>query len=144
MLSSTVNPLKIIKYKSGMGFLVLLALPFVINSSTTYTELFAFQVFLALGSLSSVPANSILFKSIPTLRRFTTASFIFAISRAFMFILTSFGLVFLYEEFGYYGLWAITIPVSVAFLWGIHHFEKEGLDGTESCKPQTGQFAVAV
>ena len=140
ILSYSVNPLKIVKYKASVGALVLLVLPFVIINSKTYTTIFLLQSFLALTSLSSVPANSILFRSIPTLRRFTTASFIFAVSRAFMFVLTSFSLVFLTEKFGYYGLWFITLPVSIAFLWGIHHFQK--IDSVGADKQQFSPLAA--
>ena len=45
-----------------------------------------------------------------------------------MYIVTSFGLVYLTRWFGHYGLWTIIFPVTLSFLWGVRHFEKlEGL-----------------
>ena len=41
-----------------------------------------------------------------------------------MYIITTFSLVYLTEWFGHFGLWFITIPVTVGFLWGIAYFEK--------------------
>ena len=41
-----------------------------------------------------------------------------------MYIITSFGLVYLTESFGHYGLWFITVPIAAGFLWGVNHFVK--------------------
>ena len=41
-----------------------------------------------------------------------------------MYLVTSFSLVFLTETFGYYGLWLITLPITVGFIWAVNHFEK--------------------
>ena len=60
----------------------------------------------------------------PVFKRFTAVSFIYALTRALMYIITSFGLVYLTEWYGHYGLWIITVPVSVGFLWGCKSFCK--------------------
>jgi hypothetical protein len=41
-----------------------------------------------------------------------------------MYIITSFGLIYLTKAFGYYGLWFILFPVTIFFLWGVNHFMK--------------------
>ena len=41
-----------------------------------------------------------------------------------MYVVTSFGLVYLTDFFGYYGIWVVMFPVSIGFLWGVSHFEK--------------------
>ena len=74
--------------------------------------------------MSLVPGYSLFLKHIPILKRFTTASFVYASSRALTYVVTSFSLVFLTDCFGYYGLWIIMIPVNVGFLWGVRYFEK--------------------
>jgi hypothetical protein len=76
--------------------------------------------------LGDVPAAAILLNRFPTLRRFTAASLLFASGQAVMNVLTSFGLFYLGSTFGPYGLWAITLPVTIAFLCSVFHFE--GLD----------------
>jgi hypothetical protein len=73
--------------------------------------------------LGSWPANGIFIKHIPVLKRMTAASFIYALSRALMHIITSFGLVYLTEGLGYYGIWVVIFPVTVGYIWGIRHFE---------------------
>ena len=51
-------------------------------------------------------------------------SFIYALSRAIMYVITSFGLVYLTEGLGYYGLWIVVIPVTVGYMWAVRYFEK--------------------
>lgn len=75
-------------------------------------------------SLSPVPAVPIIFKHFPVFKRFTYVSFIFALSRALIFVVTSFGLIFLIEYFGYWGLLIIAIPTIIGFALGLSHFEK--------------------
>jgi hypothetical protein len=82
------------------------------------------QTFVLLTALSPIPGVSVFIKYLPTLKRFTAASFVYALSRAIMYIITSFSLVYLTEILGYYGLWLIMIPVNIGFLWGIKHFEE--------------------
>ena len=55
-----------------------------------------------------------------------------------MYIVTSFGLVYLTGWFGHYGLLIIMIPVIVSFLYGVNHFiklEKEAGNFPSSQKP---------
>jgi hypothetical protein len=55
-------------------------------------------------------------------RRFTYSSFSYALSRVIMYIITSFGLVYLVEFFGYIGLLIIMIPVVISYTFGVMHF----------------------
>ena len=71
-----------------------------------------------------MPAESILIKHFPIFKRVTYATFIYAISRALMYIVTSFGLIYLTEAFGPKGLFVIFIPTCIGYLYGILHFEK--------------------
>lgn len=74
--------------------------------------------------MTAIPADSIFVIRFPVLKRFTAVSVLYALSRALMYIVTSFSLVYLTEFFGYYGLWLIMIPVILGYLWGVCHFEK--------------------
>ena len=46
------------------------------------------------------------------------------VTRALIYIVTSFGLVYLTEMFGHYGLWILVMPLSTAYLWGVYYFIK--------------------
>ena len=39
-------------------------------------------------------------------------------------MITSFGLVYLTESFGHFGLWFIMIPACIGYIWGVQHFDK--------------------
>jgi len=74
--------------------------------------------------LGPVPAMPIIYKSFPVFKRFTYVSFIFALSRAAIYLVSSFGLIFLVKVFGYWGILVITVPTIIGFAWGLFHFTK--------------------
>ena len=82
------------------------------------------QSFVMFFALSGCPAFPIFFKNFPVFKRFTATSFVYALSRAIVYILTSFGLVYLTKYFDEYGIVFATVPVLIAFWWGLSHFEK--------------------
>jgi len=134
-LSYKVHPLKILKGR-GMILLIFFCLfPFLIVNTTHHFQIFGLQAFLLILSLAQMPAASVFIKYFPVFKRFTATSFTYAVTRALMYILTSFGLVYLTEAFGHYGLWLIMLPVTILFLWGVNHFiklEKEAGNFPES------------
>ena len=108
----------------GLYFLGLtLILPFFVTNVTSFSQVFVIQAFILLASLGDYPSVSIFIRHIPVLKRVTATSFLYATTRALMYIITSFGLVYLTEAFGHYGLWIIMLPVTMGFLWGIQHFK---------------------
>ena len=69
-------------------------------------------------------ASPVFYNHFPILKRFTYGGLTYAISRAFMYIIVSFGLVFLMNICGNYGLLIILLPVMLAFHFGLKHFTK--------------------
>lgn len=117
-------PLKLLKRRGTILLMLLPFIPFIISYANHPYQIFTVQSLLLILSLGGLPADSIFIKYFPVLKRFTATSFLYALTRSVMYIITSFGLVYLTNFFGYYGLWIITIPITLAFLWGIRHFEK--------------------
>ena len=127
-LSYRNHPLAIIKIRASLSLVFALFLPFLISVASSPFHIFLIQTMLLVLSLASTPTEPILIRSFSVLRRFTASSVIYALTRAVMYIVTSFGLVYLTRWFGHYGLWTIIFPVTFAFLWGVRHFEVlEGL-----------------
>jgi MFS family permease len=122
-LSSRIHPLKIIKVRGIFSCVLLIALPFLIANLNSPVQLFLIQVLLILLPLDSTPADAALIYHLPIYRRFTLATFLYALSRALMYIITSFGLVYLGNYWGSFGLWFITLPVAIGYLYGILYFE---------------------
>lgn len=128
LLSSKMHPLKITKLKGRIAFALALALPLLIMAAHSPLAIFGIQVLLLNFTLGETPSFAIFIKHFPILKRFTLTSFLYAFTRCMMYVITSFGLVYLTEALGHWGISIIMIPVTAGFLWGIHHFEKlEGL-----------------
>ncbi|HAN49486.1 MAG TPA: MFS transporter [Amoebophilaceae bacterium] len=122
-LSYIVYPLKILKVRLIL-FLIFIALcPHLLNNSTSPHQIMAIQAFIAVFGFMGTPAIPIFYKHFPIFRRFTYATFSYALSRAFVYVVTSFGLVYLHTFFGNYVVLVVMIPTAIAFIYALHHFE---------------------
>ena len=119
-----IYPLKIIKVKMAIFGIFILCLPYFMSNISSPSELFLIQSFLCLFCVDSSPAAAIFYVHFPVFKRFTYASFLYALSRALVYIITSFGLVALTYYFNNWGLLIIMLPVILGFSFGIFYFEK--------------------
>jgi len=138
-LSYKVRPLLILKLKAMILFPFILLTPYLLSSSLLYGVSLVQFMFIVFG-LAINPAYPIVFKYLPVLRRFTNASLIYAVSRALIYIITTFGCVYLTKWFGYYGLLVIMVPISTGFYSGVHYFEKMEKQFDE--EPVNNSFSV--
>jgi hypothetical protein len=122
MMAKKFDPLKILKIRGVFSAVILFVMPMLPLTDIYY--LTTLQILLSIFALGTLPAIPILFKHFPIHKRFTYSSMLYSLSRAFMYVVTSFGLVYLTDFFGYYGIWVVMFPVSIGFLWGVSHFEK--------------------
>jgi hypothetical protein len=123
-LSYRVHPLKINKTRGIFGIFLMISLPFLIMNLTSPTQLFLIQASIVIGALEAVPSFAVFMSHFPLYRRFTFASLLWSLSRALMYVITSFSLIYLGSCFGYFGLWIITLPTAFGFLYGINHFKE--------------------
>lgn len=82
------------------------------------------QVLIVTFNLTGLPADAVFYYHLPIFRRFTFATFLYALSRTLMYVVTSFGLVYLGSYLGVYGLWVLTLPITIGYLYGVFHFEE--------------------
>ena len=94
-LTYKMYPLKIIKIKTIIFTPFVLLCPYVLSNASSATDIILLQSYCLFFSLSTFPAYAVIYKYFPVFRRFTNASLIYALSRAIMYIVTSFGLVYL-------------------------------------------------
>ncbi|MES2608096.1 MAG: MFS transporter [Pseudomonadota bacterium] len=132
IISYRFHPLKILNYTGKLFLILIIFMPFLLNSATHYYHIFVIQTAIVLFSIGSMPGNAIFVKHFPVLKRVTATSVLSSMTRAVVYILTSFGLVYLTEFFGYYGLWVITLPVTLSYLWAINHYA--ALEGMQLTK----------
>ncbi len=123
-LSCKIYPLIIVKTKAAIFSIGVLFGPYILSQISTPLHMFFIQMFVCLFYIGAAPADAILFGYFPIFKRFTYSSFIHALSRTLTYIVTSFGLVYLTNQFNYWGLLIIFIPVTIGFIFGIIHFEK--------------------
>jgi hypothetical protein len=57
------------------------------------------------------------------LKRFTYGSMVYALSRTLVYLVTSFGSIYLAKYFGSYMLIIIMAPVGIGSYFGVYHFE---------------------
>lgn len=124
MLSSKYHPLKILNFRSTIFILFFLIFPVLLSNSTDPLLVFIWQAILIFFFLGDLPGTSVFISCFPVLKRFRAASIVFALTRAIMYIVTSFGLVYLTEWLGHYGLWVIILPLAIAYLWAVNYFMK--------------------
>ena len=66
----------------------------------------------------------VLYKHFPVFKRFTFATFTYALSRALVYIFTSFGLVYLSDAFGHWVSLLVMTPVAIVYWYSIRHFAR--------------------
>lgn len=123
-LSYKIYPLKILKAKLAVFSVFVVLCPLLLNFTRTPFEMLLLQSFIVLFASGSMPAVPIFLIHFPVFRRFTYGSIIYALSRSLMYIVTSFGLVYLNELFGHWGLLIVLAPTTLGFAWGIRYFDK--------------------
>ncbi|KJV91673.1 MFS transporter [Rickettsia bellii] len=123
-LASKMHPLKILKVRLIIFSFVALASPILLNSISNATELFLFQLFIIVFAPTTCPAGGVFYTRFPVLKRFTCSSFIFALSRALMFAISSFGTIYLIDYFNHWGLLFFIVPILAGYTFGVRHFKK--------------------
>jgi hypothetical protein len=123
LLSIFFKPLKILFVKSTCSLILSFLTPFLLLWINTPQQLLIFQCGVIFFALSGMPGQAIFLKAFPVLKRMSRASMLYAIARALMLIVTSIGSIYTLKWLGNYGLWVISMPVCLAFMWGIRHFE---------------------
>lgn len=121
-ISYRVYPLFILKLKLVMFFSLTVAFPYLMQIITAPWQLQLLQCTIALFPIDNTPAISILLSHLPVFKRFTYGSFAFGLSRSAMAVITAQALVHLTTYFGHYGLLLVTVPVSIAYWYGLQHF----------------------
>ncbi|WP_375333329.1 MFS transporter [Candidatus Tisiphia endosymbiont of Xenochironomus xenolabis] len=123
-LSFKIYPLSIVRIILIISSIFIIFCPYLLNNINAPYQLFLMQCVMALLHECLGPAFPILYKRFPVFKRFTCATMTFAISRALMCVVTSFGSIYLIEYFGNWGLWVFMVPMIIGFAYGLLHFEK--------------------
>lgn len=120
------HPMRILRVFSFFGFAVVLAMPYFLSVAGSAMDIFVLQVICVLFAPDCTPSQGFLCSNMPVLKRFTSMSVLYALSRAVMYTLVTFGLVILIDRFGSQGLLIIGLPLCFGYAWSVYHFYQIG------------------
>ncbi len=123
VLSYFFYPLKIMRVRLYIFSVFSLLAPILLYKIENAMQLHIFQVFSIIFVCCGIPANSILYSYFPIFKRFMATSVTYAFSRAVIYVVSSFGVIYLAKYLGHYGLWVLMLPMNILFFLGIIHFE---------------------
>ncbi len=129
LLVVRIHPLKILTVRITIFGILALFIPMILDSLTTSFELLMFQLCIAVIAPTGFPARAIFFSSFPVLNRFTCTSLVFALSRAIMYMVSSFGLFFLTNKYGHTGILILVVPIIIGYIYGIISFKDSNSSG---------------
>lgn len=122
-LSYRIYPLLILKVKLFISCVLIITCPYWLDHISQPFYLLLLQSAIIFFAADAAPATSIFYKHFPVLKRFTYISFTYALSRALTYVVTSFGLVYLTEQFGNWGILIIMVPICIGYFIGLRYFE---------------------
>jgi MHS family proline/betaine transporter-like MFS transporter len=133
-LSYKVYPLMILKVKLVMFSCLVLVCPYLLYNISAPFELLLLQLMIVTFVPTDFPAASIWYVHFPVFKRFTTVSLMYALARALMAVVTSFGIVYLVESLGNWGILVMMVPLILGYGFALFHFQ--GLERSSSQDPQ--------
>ena len=124
VLCFSFHPLIIVKYHLIISMILYIVCPFWLNNMGSGFEMGVFQVLVIIIAADSKFASSTMYSHFPVLQRFKMTSFLYALSRAITYVLTSFGLVYLTYWAGNFGIAIALIIAAGLNTYGLNHFMK--------------------
>jgi MFS family permease len=123
LLSYRIYPLKILKVKLVIFLSFIIFCPYLLYSATSASQILFIQSFTVIFGFMGLPAMPIFYRHIPILKRFTYATFMYALSRAVIYVLTSFGLAYFSNYFGHWGILIVIMLIAAMYAYALYHFE---------------------
>jgi MHS family proline/betaine transporter-like MFS transporter len=116
------NPMKIVKFVVSAASICFLVVPLLLQHFPYPTTVLFCQLVLLSFMIGDFPASPFFYKRFPVLQRFTSILMINALSRAITWPICAFGVQYLTNKVGHYGLYVVLLPTAVLSLMGVRHF----------------------
>lgn len=123
-LSYKIYPLILAKIRLIIITSFVLFLPFFLDNLTTTLQLMLIQIFLEFFIPTTSAGASIFFSHFPPAKRFRSVALTFSIGRAIVYIITSFGIIYLIDYYGNYGILIVALPFLLLNYVGLNYFIK--------------------
>jgi MHS family proline/betaine transporter-like MFS transporter len=122
-LSKKLHPLILLKYSLIISFLLFVITGFYLESGPNILGIAIFQSLLLMFTSNGYSELSVIIPHFSVFKRFKSACLSYAFSRAFMYIITSFGLIVIIKFIGImYGLIFATSCVTAMGAYGYFYF----------------------
>lgn len=122
ILSYRINPLKILRYRWFAFLPLMLLYPYWLGLLETPAQVLIFQILILVLGVMDVPAAGLMINYFAVLKRFMSAGLIYAFSRMAIYVLTSFGMVYLTGALSHWGVWWIMLFICLGFDGSIGYF----------------------
>ena len=119
-LSQKIHPLILLKYSFISSFCLFVITRYYLDNSPNPVGMGIFQVLLLMFTTNGYSESSIMFPHLPVFKRFKAACLSYALSRALMYLATSFGLIFIIHLVGMF--WGLVFASSIVTAMGIYGF----------------------
>ena len=126
-LSYKIYPIKILKAKFYIFISLVPIALYILGQNYSPIIILFIQSFFCIFGFMGTPAVPIFYRQLPVFKRFTYASFTYALSRALIYLITSFGLVYLTRCLGHWAILAIIIPLAPLYFMSLNYFEVRDL-----------------
>lgn len=122
VLNYKIYPLLLFKARLILISIFTIFIPYLLDNISTPFELMLLQSFIMFFIPTSSVGAAIFYTHVAASKRFRYVAITFAVSRAIMYIFTSFGLIYIIDIFGNYGILVIAIPLLSFTFFGLEHF----------------------
>jgi hypothetical protein len=119
-----IYPLNILKTKLIVFTAFILCCPYLLNNISSSYAMLLIQMFAVVFVPTVYPATPIFYIHFPIFKRFTWPCLVHSLSRALMYVITSFGIIYLVKYFDNYGILIIMLPILLGYIFGLFHFVK--------------------
>lgn len=124
LCSYKINPLKILNFRVWIFIPILLIYPWLLVEFTSAKQVLIFQCMVIVFGIMDCPGAGLFIEHFPIARRFTSLGLMYAFSRMIIYIITSFGFVYLTKWFSNQGVFLLLMLITLGFIWSIRHFQK--------------------
>lgn len=134
-LSYKIYPLITLKIKLIIFFIFIICFPYLLDNIRNPFELMLLQSGLIFLAPTGISATPIFLKYFAIPKRFTWVAVVVASSRAIIYVITSFGLVYSTDSSNQYLLFPLVL-VAIGFYFGLLHFIK--------LEKKTGNYCITL
>lgn len=123
-LSTRFNPYKLSLIRASAAITVLVFTPLLLNNYPSLLMTMVIHGLICILMCGEFHISGVMYRNVPTLKKFKFNAITFSVSRAFIAIISGFGLVVMQPYLGNYTYSVFGLPFLIGYLFAIKHFKK--------------------